>query len=159
MANFLNTTLAEKEFILKKNFIILLFLFISFMLSCNHAPEPYTVVEKQDVSLTYLIKDNKIYYERIGGAVLLGTNPNMKIHCTVTNTSDYGGVFKLFAKLSSQGNILEFQKEQYIDHGATVEFTDEKECNPYSFETNVKVDAWGIAPPTKSINVQVTKYK
>jgi hypothetical protein len=150
--------------IIKGCFLILFFLLITFLQSCgNSTPktreEPYTVIEKQNVTLTYLIKDNEIYYQRIIGAVLLGENPKMKVYATVTNTSDYAGVFKFYAKLSSQGNTIDFETEEYIGAGATKVLVQEKEINPYSFETNVQVDKWGVIAPLKSVDVQVTKYR
>ena len=142
----------------------LLIILICLLNSCNNSTpktmqEPYTVFEQQNITLSYLIKDDKLYYERITGMSLLGQKPGMKVYTTVTNTSDYGGVFRLYAKLSSQGNVLEFNAEQYIGPGATVILEKEMEINPYSFEANVEVDKWGITAPTKSINVPVTKYR
>ncbi len=149
---------------LKGCFFISLVLLVTFLQSCgNSTPktkeEPYTVIEKQDTTLTYLIKDNEMHYNRIVGAILLGQNPGMRVYATVTNTSDYAGVFKLNATLSSQGNTIEFEVEEYIAAGATKDLIQSKEINPYSFETNVKVDKWGITAPKRSINVPVTKYR
>jgi hypothetical protein len=118
------------------------------VLSCNTGPKT------QDITLSYLIEDNNMHYERISGAVLLGENPQMKVYAKVTNTSDYGGVFKFYAKLSSLGNTIEFNKEQYIGSGETVEFKEVNDINPYSFETNVEVVDWGIIPPTKTIQLK-----
>jgi len=129
------------------SYILLLSLLFSFQ-SCNNGPKT------QSVTLSYLIKDNNMHYQRIAGVVLLGENPKMKVYATVTNTSDYGGVFKFYAKLSSQGNTIEFNNEQYIASGSTIEFSEEKEINPYSFETNVKVVDWGIIAPTKTIQLK-----
>jgi hypothetical protein len=83
----------------------------------------------------------------------------MNVHATVTNTSDYGGVFKLYAKLSSQGNTIDFETEEYIAAGATKELVQEKEINPFSFETNVQAEERYIIAPTKSVDVQVTKFR
>ena len=81
-----------------------------------------------------------MYYNRTNGATLLSENPKLKVYCTVTNTSDYGGVFKFYATLSSQGNKVNFEDEQFLASSATATFSEEKEINPYSFETNVSVD-------------------
>ena len=121
--------------------------------------EAYTVIEKQDVTLTYIIKDDHIYYHRTDGAILFNESPKMKVYSTVTNTSDYGGVFRLYAKLSSQGNTIEFETQEYIAAGSTKELSQEKEINPFSFETDVKIDTWGITAPTVSVDKQVTKYR
>lgn len=128
------------------------------LLSCHHTPQPYTVYENREVILSYLVKDNKIYYERTMGAALLGVNPKMKVFCTLTNTSDYSGVFKLKATLMSQGNSLVFEKEQFIASGATALLSEEKEINPYTFETNVSV-SWNIEAPKKTLTEPVTRYK
>ena len=121
--------------------------------------EQYTEIEKQEITLTYLVNDNKIHTHRTDGAILFGNKPKMKVYCSVTNTSDYGGVFKLYAKLTSQGGVLDFENEQYISAGSTVELSEEKEINPYSFETNVEVGDWGIIAPTKTVDVEVIKYR
>jgi len=151
---------------MKKIFVsVLLFLFISLIQSCNNSTpkptrqEPYTVIEKQEITLTYLIQDKELYYNRVGGAILLNENPKFCVYCTVTNTSDYSGVFKLYAKISSQGNTIEFNKEEFIKSGESKKLYQEKEINPYSFETNVTVDSWGIIAPKKIIDVPVTKYR
>ncbi|NVO09601.1 MAG: hypothetical protein HXX16_06545 [Bacteroidales bacterium] len=124
-----------------------LILFVSiFIQSCG----PKT----KEVPLTYLIKDNKLFYDRESGATLLGVNPKLKVYTTITNTSDYGGVFKFYAKLSSQGNTVEFSEEQFIASGQAVTFSQVKDINPYSFQTNVQVDDWGIIAPTKTIDVK-----
>lgn len=145
------------------NFPILILLIVFLLQSCNSTPktreEQYTEIEKQEITLTYLVNDHKIYYHRTDGAILFGENPKMKVYCSVTNTSDYGGVFKLYAKLSSQGSVIDFENEQYIGAGSTVELSEEKEINPYSFETNVEVGDWGIIAPTKTVDVEVIKYR
>lgn len=128
--------------------ITLLMLLSIFILSCNSSPKT------QDINLTYLIKDNKLFYDRVSGSTLLGENPKLKVFTTVTNTSDYGGVFKFYAKLSSQGNIVEFSEEQFIASGQTVTFSQTKEINHYSFQANVEVDSWGIIAPIKTINLK-----
>ena len=150
--------------LIKGSLLISLLILICFFQSCgNSTPqtrkEPYTVIEKQNITLTYLVKNNDIYYQRIMGAIAFGQNPKMKVYATVTNTSDYGGVFTLYAKLSSQGNTIDFGTEEYIAAGATKELVQEKEINPFSFETNVKVEERYIIAPTKSVDVQVTKYR
>lgn len=146
------------------NYLFLMLLLIFFFQSCgNSAPktreEQYTEIEKQEITLTYLINNNKIYYHRTTGAILFGENPKMKVYCSVTNTSEYSGVFKLYAKLTSQGNVIDFQNEQYIGAGSTIELSEEKVINPYSFETNVEVGDWGIIAPTKTVDVEVIKYR
>jgi len=150
--------------LIKGSVLISLLILICFLQSCgNSTPqtreEPYTVIEKQNITLTYLVKNNEIYYQRIMGAILVGQNPKMNVHATVTNTSDYGGVFKLYAKLSSQGNTIDFETEEYIAAGATKELAQEKEINPFSFETNVQAEERYIIAPTKSVDVQVIKYR
>ncbi len=121
--------------------------------------EAYTVIEKQEVTLTYLVDDNNLEYDRIDGMILLDELPRLKVYCTVTNTSDYGGNFVFYATLSSQGNQIEFRDEEYIGSGEKVTFSQEKEINHYSFESNVKVVDWGIIAPTKTVDVEVTKYR
>jgi hypothetical protein len=119
-----------------------------FILSCNSGPKT------QDVNLTYLIKDNKLFYDRIPGSTLFNENPKLKVSTTVTNTSDYGGVFKFYAKLTSQGNVIEFSEEQFIESGKTVTFSQTKEINHYSFQANVEVENWGIIAPIKTIFIK-----
>ena len=126
----------------------LLMLLSLFILSCNSSPKT------QEVNLTYLIKDNNLFYDRESGSTFLGENPKLKVSTTVTNTSDYGGVFKFYAKLSSQGSIVEFNEEQFIASGQTVTFSQTKVINHYSFQTNVVVDNWGIIAPIKTINLK-----
>jgi len=138
--------------------LIIVFLSLLVHQSCQRTPRPYTVYENREVTLSYLVKDNKIYYERTMGAALLGVNPKMKVSCTVTNTSDYSGIFKLKATLMSQGNSLDFEKEQFIASGATALISEEKEINPYTFEANVSA-SWNIEAPTKTLIVPITKYK
>jgi hypothetical protein len=121
--------------------------------------EAYTVIEQQSITLTYLVDGHSIYYKRTPGASLLGINPKIRVYCTVTNTSEHGGIFKLYGTLTSQGNSLDFSDEGYIGAGSTIELSEEKEINPYSFETNVQVGNWGIIPPTVSVDVPVTKYR
>ncbi len=121
--------------------------------------EPYTDTEKIDIKLDYNIKDNTVYYHRIGGAILLGENPKMEVYTTVTNTSNYGGTFKFYVYLSSQGNRLDFQTEEYISAGSTEKISIVKELNPYSFTANIKVEKWGVIAPTVSVDKEVTKYK
>lgn len=141
----------------------MVFLFAIILQSCNSTPktrqEQYMVVEKKEITLTYLISDNTMHYHRTSGAILWGENPKMEVNCVVTNTSDYSGVFKFYAELTSQGDVLNFQDEQYIGAGSTVELSEEKEINPYSFEANVKVVDWGIIAPKKIIDVTVYKWR
>ncbi|MFZ4401319.1 MAG: hypothetical protein ACOYO1_14870 [Bacteroidales bacterium] len=151
------------RFTLSLNFVIIIsFIFIQ---SCGENTrksheEQYTEIEKEEVTLTYLVQGNKIYYHRTD-AVLAGlvSNPKMKVYCTVTNTSDYNGTFKLNAKLSSQGNTLSFEDEEYLTAGSTKEFSQEFEINPFSFETNVDIDNWGITAPTITVDKEVIKYR
>jgi len=121
--------------------------------------ETYIEIEKEQISLTYLVKDKVLHYERISGAILLNQNPKYEVYTVVTNTSDYGGVFKLKTKISCQGNTLEFETEDFIASGETKELKQVKEINPFSFEANVTVDYWKIIPPTKEVDVQVAKHR
>jgi uncharacterized protein (UPF0248 family) len=144
--------------------VSILILLIVIIQSCGETKrktkeEAYTVIEKQDVTLTYLVNDNQISYHRTDGNILFGDNPKMKVYCSVTNTTEHGGVFKLYATMASQGNTLQFNDEKYLSAGETKEFTQEVEINPYSFETNVEIDSWGIIAPTISIDKEVTKYR
>jgi len=155
---------ARLIFVISRNYHILMLLIVFLFQSCgNSAPktreEQYTEIEKQEITLTYLVNDNKIYSHRTDGAILFGENPKMKVYCSVTNTSDYSGVFKLYAKLTSQGNVIDFEDEKYIGAGSTVELSEEKEINPYSFETNVEFGDWGIIAPTKTVDIEVVKYR
>ncbi len=126
-------------------YLILIVLIGIFQACVNSTPKNHEII------LTYLVKNKSMYYNRTNGATLLSENPKLKVYCTVTNTSDYGGVFKFYATLSSQGNKVNFEDEQFLASGATATFSEEKEINPYSFETNVSVDEWGIIAPTKTI--------
>ena len=158
-ANYLKTFLLSKFKV--RNIIICI---CCFFLSCGSSTprtreEQYTEIEKQEITLTYLVNNQNVYYQRTDGVLLFNENPKMKVYCSVTNTSDYGGVFKFYAKLTSQGNVIDFENEQYIGAGLTVELSEEKEINPYSFETNVEVGDWGIIAPTKTVDVEVIKYR
>jgi len=134
-------------FISKLLFSTVVLIIAGLIPACNSGPKT------QDITLSYLVKDDVMHYQRIGGAILIGVNPKMQVSVTITNTSDYGGVFKFYAKLSSQGNSIEFNEEKYIKSGETVTLTQEKEINPYSFESNVNVDSWEIIAPTKTIQI------
>ena len=122
--------------------------------------EAYTVNEKEEVTLTYLIENDKIYYERTDGVLAgLFANPRMKVYCTVTNTSDYNGTFKLYATMSSQGQKIEFEDEKFLKSGDTKILEQEIEINPCSFETGVEIDKWGIIAPRITVEKEVTKYR
>jgi len=146
-----------------KNHYLILFLVISFVSfqSCakRTRQEPYTEIEKKQTALTYLVPENKMYYMRQGGAVLFGTNPKLKAYCDVTNTSEHDGVFKFHATLSSQGNTVDYEVEKFIKSGESVRLSQEKEINPFSFETNVQVNDWGIVAPTITETKEVIKYR
>lgn len=116
--------------------------------SCESGPKT------QDVTLSYLIKDNKMYYDREDGSTLFDVYPKFTVYTTITNTSDYGGVFGFYAVVSSQGNVIEFNQEQYIASGQTVTFSQAKEIEHYSFQKNINIDSWGIVAPTKTINLK-----
>jgi len=90
---------------------------------------------------------------------LFGTNPKLKVFCDVTNTSEHDGVFKFHATLSSQGNTVDFATEKFIKSGESTRLFQEKEINPFSFETNVQVDDWGINAPTITETKEVIKYR
>jgi hypothetical protein len=150
--------------VIPRNYFILILLHVFFFHSCGNSKpktreEQYTEIEEQVITLTYLVNNNKIYCHRTDGAILFGDNPKMKVYCNVTNTSEYGGVFKLYAKLTSQGNEINFQNEKYLGAGSTVELSEEQEINPYSFQTNVEFGDWGIIAPTKTVYVTVIKYR
>ncbi len=121
----------------------LVIIFMTFLFSCD------ALERKEEITLTYLIKNNDLVYTREPGLSLLNEFPKLKVETTVTNTSEYGGVFKFYATLSSQGNVINFSEEQYISSGQTVTFIQSKEIDHYSFQANVIVDNWGITPPTK----------
>ncbi len=124
----------------------------------NERQEAYTVIEDKTITLSYSDGDG-LYYEREAGILLLGVYPTIEVYCYVTNTSDYGGLFKLNASLSSQGQTLYFKAEEYIGSGNKVKLSQKKEINAFSFETNVNVDDWEIIAPEKTIQVSVTKYR
>lgn len=108
----------------------------------------------QDITLTYLVKDNQMSYQRIPGTKLLNVKPRMKALVLVTNTSDYDGVFKFYATITSQGNSITLQDEEFIKSGQTVELGDEVEINHYSFDAGVEIPSWGIIAPVKTITLQ-----
>ena len=130
------------------NTLISLILISYLIQSCNFAPRT------QKITLTYWADANKMHYERLTGVILLEQNPRLKVYATVTNTSDYGGVFKFHAQLSSLGNTIEFNQEKFIAAGATVDFVQAKEINPYSFKTDIHVVEWKIIAPTKIIQLK-----
>ncbi len=144
-------------------FIFIFLIFVSCKKDCIEVEVPYTVeeeytdIEMQDIHLKY--ESGKLYHSRIGGAILFGENPQYEIECSVTNTSEYGGKFKLYATLSSQGDILKFSEEAYIGAGVTHDYEATKEINPYTFEANVEVIDWGIVAPVVSVEKEVIKYK
>lgn len=124
---------------------IAVFAFAGLVASCG----PKT----QDIQLSYLVKENKMSYQRIPGAKLLGQKPRLKASVVVTNTSDYGGVFKFYATMTSQGNSITLQNEEYIAAGATIELSDDVEINHYSFDADVEIPNWGISAPVKTITL------
>lgn len=126
-------------------FVLLLMVFVQ---SCKSEPT------QQEITLTYLVKDNKLQYNREDGSTFLGVNPKFTVFATVTNTSDYGGVFKLYAEVSSQGDKISFSQEQFIASGETVTISQTKEINHYSFQANLSFDNWGIVAPTKVITIK-----
>ena len=165
----LNNTVKSKFKNMKNPLVILvIIIFAIFMQSCQNCDlvdvpyteeEPYTVIEKTDVTLNYNIENNKMYYLRHEGAILFGDNPTMDAYTTVTNTSEYGGTFEFYAYLTSQGDKIEFRTEKYISSGSTETISITKELNPYSFKANVEVANWGVNAPTISVDKEVTKYR
>lgn len=89
-------------------------------------------------------------YERTPGIPLLKVNPKIKAWVTVTNTSDYGGVFQFNAKIFCQGNTIELGAEEFIPSGSTIDLEDEVEINPHSFEAQITAD-WKVIAPVKTI--------
>jgi len=146
-----------------KHHYLILLLVSSFVLlqSCTKRTrqEPYAEIEKTQITLTYLVSEKTMFYKREGGAILFGTNPRLKAYCDITNTSEHDGVFKFYATLSSQGNSVEFEDEKFIKSGESVRLSEEKEINPFSFETNVAVDKWGVTAPTITESKEVIKYR
>ncbi len=90
---------------------------------------------------------------------MLGENPEFYVYATLTNTSDHGGTFQLYATVTSQGNKLEFLIDAYVPAGATREMRQTKEINPFSFEADVTLDSWGIRAPTITVEEEVTKTR
>jgi len=154
---------------MKKIFLFIgVFLSIEFIQSCQNCDlvdvpyteqEAYIEMETQDIKLTYSIEDDNVYYSRIDGTILFGDNPQLKVHCIVTNTSENGGEFEFYATLSSQGDKVDFSQKRYIGAGDTYDFEITKEINSYTFQANVEVDDWGIIAPTVSVEKEVTKYR
>ncbi len=157
---------SEIIFLISKKTLLLFasFILMAFFISCGETErkshkEAFTVIEQQEVTLEYIVKDG-LYHHRTD-AILAGfvSNPKMKVYCTVTNTTNYNGVFKLYATMSCQGDKIEFNAEEFIPAGSAKEISCEKEINPFSFEADVKIDNWGITPPTVTVAKEVTKYK
>lgn len=113
------------------------------LVACQNRPK--------EIVLTYLVQDNTIKYERTPGSTFLEINPRVRVYAVVTNTSDYGGVFKLRGTLSSQGNTISFEAEDFIASGQKVTLQDEIEVNHYSFEKNITAD-WRVIAPIKTLN-------
>lgn len=130
---------------MKKLIFIVLISFA--LIACESKPK------NQLIELTYLVKDKSLFYNRESGSILLNEKPKVKVYATVTNTSDFGGVFKLYAKMSSQGNVIEFEDEEYIESGKTVILEDIIKVDHYSFDENVKIDEWKIIAPVKVITL------
>lgn len=126
-------------------FILSLIVSSTLIQACDSRPKT------QDITLTYLIKDNTLYYNRVDGSTFIGIHPRLEVSTTITNTSDYGGVFKFFAKISSQGNVIEFNDEQFIASGQTITFSQTKDIEHFSFQKNIQIDSWGIIAPIKTI--------
>jgi len=141
--------------------VLLLLGVISLFQSCvkRTRQEPYVETEKTQITLTYLVNEKTMFYKREGGAILFGSNPRLKAYCDITNTSEHDGVFKFYATLTSQGNSVEFEDEKFIKSGQSARLSEEKEINPFSFETNVVVDKWGIKAPTITESKEVIKYR
>ncbi|WP_404812706.1 hypothetical protein ACIRNY_04545 [Capnocytophaga canimorsus] len=150
-------------------FKIIISLFLLGLFSCSQEcieidvpytdSEPYTDIEKERVELGYKVIDNKMWSERIQGAILFGENPKMKVYTRVANISEHGGVFAFYAKLNSQGQTVEFRKEEYIPSGTTKEISITKEINPFTFQAEVKIEKWYIKAPIVTIDKEVTKYR
>ncbi|MDR0874401.1 MAG: hypothetical protein LBN27_13220 [Prevotellaceae bacterium] len=122
--------------------------------------ESYIDYENKEVTLTYSVENNKMYYQRTAGNPLFNENPRLQAYCTVTNTSGHDGTFEFYATLSSQGSVLQFKSSKYIKAGESVQLSENKVINHYSFdEQTIEVDAWGIIPETKTVIVEVVKYR
>lgn len=149
-----------------KKYIIIYFLF--FLQSCQDCDPvdvsyevdvPYTIIEKNELKLEYVIYNKYIYIRRHDGLILFGANPSMEVYAIVTNISEYGGNFELYAYMSSQGDRMEFRDRKYIFPGKTDTIRIVKGLNPFTFMANVVIDDWGLISPTITVNKEVTKYK
>lgn len=114
-------------------------------------PPSESQVFSRVVELTSEIIPNSLKYERINGSTLLNENPKITLIASIRNTSDHNGTYKFSAILGSQGDQLEFSKEEYLMAGETKEMKIEKEINPYSFKSNIELLSTNILNPTIEI--------
>ena len=128
-----------------------------------YVEEEYTDIEEVEKTLSYVIQDNSIYHNRIGGLEgLFGIGeqlPQYFVYATVTNTSLHGGVFQLYATVTSQGSVVNFLTDMYIPAGQTRELRQTKDINHHSFKAEVDITTWGIRPPTVTVEEEVTKTR
>ena len=138
-----------------------------FFFSCDGAGkkactkmESYEVTETQTITLTYLVENNKMYYNRVAGSTLFGDLPKLEAYCMVTNTGEKGGVFEFVADMESQGQVLHFKASKYISVGETAKIAEVKTINHYSFaEETIEVTSWNINAPTVEIDKVVVKTR
>ncbi len=121
--------------------------------------EPYKDFEYEQITLEYSVENNKLYYERKEGAIILGENPKFNVNCKVINKGEQGGEFELYATITSQGDKIEINEKKFIPAQSVGEFVIQKEINPFSFKADVNIEDWGIKPPTLDVKKEVTKYK
>lgn len=145
-----------------------LVLFLYFFSSCKNCEtktvsyieqEPYQDTETQYEKLDYHVADDKLHYNRVEGAILIGDNPKLQIKCSVINDGQEGGDFVLYAVLTCQGDKVEIREKKYIPAQSAGEFDVQKDVNPFSFKTDIEVEDWGIIAPTVAVEKVVTKYK
>lgn len=121
--------------------------------------EPYIDIVTKTIKLTYEVEEGGLYWQRHSGYIIDDSRPSIEISCMVSNTSEHGGTFVLYAYMSSQGSKIKFKVNKYIGAGETVSISQNKMINDYTFQTDVKVDKWGIIAPEKEIQKEVIKYK
>lgn len=121
--------------------------------------EPYIDIVEKEITLTYDVEEGGLYYRRYSGYIIDDSHPSLRVSCTITNTSEYGGTFVLYAKLSSQGDVVAFKASKFIQAGQTAEIVSQKEINDYTFQANVEVDSWRIKAPKRKIKKEVVKYR
>lgn len=145
-----------------------LFVVISFFTTCKDCKnkvvsytieEPYTETEMTNVELTSEIVPNSMRYERNGGLLVLGENPKISMIAVIKNTSETDGTFEFSARVSSQGDIIDFKKSVFVSALSTAEVRIEKEINPFSFKTNLELVDYSIENPTVVKEKEVTKFR